>query len=65
MKTPEINSIFYKGKQYFYEQRLARNGETCLATKDPKKYCNGFFTYSSKDPGDGVAFVLLNNKSDG
>jgi len=60
MRTPKIDSIFYEGTQYFYEERLAKNGEKCLATKDPKKYCNGFYSYSDKDEGDGVEFVLLN-----
>lgn len=58
-KTPYIDSIEYKGEQIFYEHRLAKDGERCLATRDPKKYCNGFFAYSSKDPGDAAAFVLI------
>ena len=59
MKEPFINSIEYNGEQIFYEQRLAKDGEICLATKDPKKYCIGFYSYSCKYIGDVIAFVLI------
>lgn len=51
--------IDHEGKRYFYEYRLANDGEICLATTDPDKYCNGVYAYSRKDPGDGLAFVVL------
>lgn len=53
-------SIEIENKKAFYEYRKAKNGEICLATKDPKKYCNGFYRFSSKDAGNGLAFVLIN-----
>jgi len=59
--------IDYKGFRYYYEYKLAKNRvDMCLATKDPDKYCNGFYLYSDKDPGDGKAFVIIshNNPSD-
>jgi hypothetical protein len=55
MKTDKIE---IEGFIYRYEYRLAKSNELCLATTDPKKYCNGFYLYSSKDPGDGLAFVV-------
>lgn len=50
--------IDYQGKRYFYEHRLAKDGEMCLGTMNPDEYCNGLYAYSSKDPGDGMAFVV-------
>jgi hypothetical protein len=41
---------------------LAKNGDRCLATKDPLKYCNGVYSYSSKDPGSGVEYVIINEE---
>ena len=55
----QLFCIVYEGKEYHYEYRLAKDGEKCLATKDPKKYCNGFYSYSIKDPGNGKAFVVV------
>jgi hypothetical protein len=53
------NVIKYKGYSYYYEYRVAKDGEICLGTKDPEKYCNGFYSYSSKDEGSGMAFVVI------
>lgn len=56
----ELKSIVYKGHRYWYEHRLAKNNvDICLGTKDPEKYCNGFFLYSDKDPGSGKEFVVV------
>lgn len=57
--TRVLDHIDYKGYCYVYERRPGKNGEICLATKDPTKYCNGFYSFSSKDPGSGVAFVVI------
>lgn len=52
--------IDYNGYRYWYEYKLAKNRiDVCLATKDPEKYCNGFYLYSDKDPGNGKAFVIV------
>ena len=52
--------IDYKGFRYYYEYKIAESGvDICLATKDPKEYCNGFYLYSDKDPGDGKEFVVI------
>ena len=59
----QLEYINYEGYKYWYEYKLAKDRvDTCLATKDPKKYCNGFYLYSTKDPGNGKAFVVI--KSD-
>ena len=51
--------IEYEGHKYWYEHKLAENRvDICLATKDPKKYCNGFYKYSDKDPGSGKAKAI-------
>lgn len=63
----ELEYIDYKGYRYWYEFKLAKDRvDICLATKDPKKYCNGFYKYSSKDPGSGKCFVVVkhNNPSE-
>lgn len=57
MKTTGF--IIYGGVKCFYERRPGKDGEICLATEDPEKYCNGLYTYSTKDPGDGMAFVVV------
>jgi len=57
MKT--TGRIEHDGFTYWYERRLAKEGELCLSTTDPEKYCNGPYRYSSKDPGDGIAFVIV------
>jgi hypothetical protein len=55
-----LESIEYKGHKYWYEHRLAKDRQDiCLGTYDPKSYCNGFYQYSTKDPGDGLAFVVV------
>lgn len=55
----KIGRITWEGYWYEYEYRLAKDREDiCLATKDPEKYCNGTFLYSTKDPGDGKEFVV-------
>lgn len=52
--------IYYKGYEYWYEYRVAKHKvDRCLATKDPKAYCNGFYLFSDKNPGNGKAFVIL------
>ena len=67
---PEITPtkyIDYEGFRYWYEYMPARHRkDTCLATKDPVKYCNGFYLYSTKDPGNGFAYVVIkhNNPSE-
>lgn len=59
-KNPNGNNfIHYKGELIYYEHRLAKEGERCLATREPKLYCNGIYAYSSKNPGDGIAFVIV------
>ena len=56
----QLEYINYRGYKYWYEYRLAKDRiDPCLATKDPKKYCNGFYLYSTKDPGNGKAFVVI------
>lgn len=51
--------IEFDGYKYWYEQRLAKDRvDLCLATKDPQTYCNGFYLFSTKDPGDGIEFVV-------
>ena len=52
--------IKYKGHNYWYTHRSAKKGEICLATENPDKYCNGFFTASGKYPDDGLLFVVYN-----
>lgn len=53
-------TIEYKGHHYWYEYKLAKDCvDICLATNDPEKYCNGFYLYSMKDPGNGKAFVVI------
>jgi len=48
------------GYWYEYEHKLAKHKiDICLATKDPTKYCNGYYRYSEKDPGDGKEFVII------
>ena len=55
-----LEFIEYKGFKYWYEHRAAKHRvDICLATKDPKKYCNGFYLYSDKDPGSGKCFVVV------
>ncbi len=56
----ELECIEYKGHLYWYDYKLAKHGvDTCLATKDPKKYCNGIYLFSTKDEGNGKAFVIV------
>jgi hypothetical protein len=57
---PENGVITYNGMLYRFEYRLAKDGDLCLATENPYRYCNGTYAYSSKDPGDGKAFVVTN-----
>lgn len=60
MEQKELKFIDYKGYRYWYEQRPAKHRvDICLATKDPEKYCNGFYLYSDKDPGSGLCFVVV------
>ena len=60
MTKKHLNYIEYKGYKYWYEQKIARHGvDICLATKNPKEYCNGFYLYSDKDPSNGIPFVVV------
>ncbi len=69
-KTPSATVdeyIDYKGYRYWYQYRSPKDRvDICLATKDPNKYCNGFFLYSTKDAGTGMEFVVTdtNNPND-
>ncbi len=45
--TKILDHIDYKGHRYVYEYRPGKKGDICLATKDPKRYCNGFYSYST------------------
>ncbi len=59
-KTNATPYIMYEGYKYWYEYQLARDRkDICLATTDPKKYCNGLYLFSTKDPGNGKAFVVI------
>ena len=57
-----LSTIIHKDFKYWYEYKLATNGDTCLATKRPEEYCNGVYVYSSKDPGTGKAFVVMHTR---
>ena len=60
----KVERIDYDGYWYEYEYRLAKHRiDLCLATKDPKEYCNGYYLYSDKDPGNGMAYVILNTNN--
>lgn len=49
------------GYKYWWEKKAAKHKvDICLGTTDPEKYCNGVFLYSSKDPGTGIEFVVVN-----
>lgn len=55
-----IEQIEYEGFIYWYEYKLARDRvDICLATTNPKQFCNGVYLYSAKDPGNGMAFVVI------
>ncbi len=46
--------------RYWYKYKSARHRvDICLGTKDPKKYVNGIYLYSEKDPGTGIEFVVV------
>lgn len=56
----KINRIELDTYWYEYTKDVAfHNLDFCLATNDPCKYCNGYYKYSSKDPGDGLEYVIL------
>ncbi len=56
--------IDYEGYRYYYEHKPAKHRvDICLATKDPEKYCNGFYVYSDKDPGSGKCFVVTRHNN--
>ena len=62
LKSKDMEELFidYKGYRYWYEHRLAKDQiDICLATSDPKRFCNGFFLFSTKDPGSGKEFVVI------
>lgn len=49
------------GYWYEYHRKAARHRSSiCLSTKNPAEYCNGTFLYSTKDPGSGIEFVVIN-----
>ena len=55
-----MERIEHEGYWYDYEYKLAKHRkDICLATEDPEKYCNGYYLYSQKDPGNGKAFVIV------
>lgn len=54
-----VGTIIHDGFRYDYEFKLASEKEICLATNEPKEYCNGLYRYSSKDPGNGKAYVVI------
>jgi hypothetical protein len=56
----ESDFVVFEGYRYWYQHKLATDRVSiCLGTKNPKLYCNGLYTYSTKDPGDGRAFVVV------
>lgn len=55
----EQNYVEYNGYKYYYKHRVAKDREIVLATTDIERYCNGFYTYSCKDPGDGICYVII------
>jgi len=57
---PQKGVIEHDGMIYWFEYKLAKDGNLCLATKNPYRYCNGTYAFSSKDPGTGKAFVIIN-----
>ena len=57
--TVEKGIVEMNGLRYWFEYILAKEGHMCLATNDPMAYCNGFYAYSPKDPGNGKAFVII------
>jgi hypothetical protein len=61
--TKILDHIDYEGYRYVYEYRPGKKGDICLATKDPKRYCNGFYWYSTKDPGSGMVFVVVGHNN--
>lgn len=60
----DAKKIKYEGFWYEYEYRLAKHRkDVCLATENPQRYCNGYYLYSDKDPGSGMAFVIINTNN--
>lgn len=58
--SENLEHIEHEGYTYWYEHKVARHRvDLCLATKDPKRYCNGYYLYSDKDPGSGKCFVIV------
>jgi len=56
--------ILIDGVVHWYTEYLGEHRKTiCLATKDPKKYCNGTYLYSDKDPGTGKVFAVVAQSS--
>lgn len=54
-----MTHIIHNNTKYFYEHKPAKNGDICLATKNPQQYCNGIYKYSTKDPGSPKQFVVI------
>ena len=56
----EYKYITHDDCVYVYEYKTAKHKiDICLGTKDPEKYCNGYYLYSDKDPGSGLVFVVI------
>lgn len=54
------NSVEYDGTVYWYKDSLGVDRKTiCLATTNPKEYCNGTYLYSTKDDGSGKVFEVI------
>jgi hypothetical protein len=47
------------GFRYWFKYIVAKEGDMCLDTDDPMTHCNGFYAYSTNDPGNGRAFVIM------
>ena len=52
----------WAGGTIIVEQRLAKNREICLGNLKHEKPCP--YMYSDKDPGSGVALVILESDHD-
>jgi len=59
LNSNEIKIIEFDGYKYWYIQRPATNKEICLATENINEYCNGLYSFSSKDSGNGIAYVVI------
>jgi hypothetical protein len=51
---------------YWYEYVLGlglHRQSICLATREPNRYCNGLYLYSSKDPGSGKCYIVVDTNN--